>query len=151
WSLNYLNGQISIRRQVSGEEVIDPTGDTRPTNHFTMSKKRVVVYDIWKFFQGRFTKALEDWKVGSAELLERMRRMKDLRAQFDRLSFDEVRAYCFDECLCMAELARKLTVAHEHAGIPLRSYFGAGSSASAMLDVMGIKAHIDEHRQETPM
>jgi hypothetical protein len=39
----------------------------------------------------------------------------------------------------MAKLARKLTEAHEDAGIPLTNYYGAGSTASSMLKQMGIK------------
>jgi hypothetical protein len=38
----------------------------------------------------------------------------------------------------MAELARKLTEAHQAAGLKLKSYYGAGSSAAAMLSKMGI-------------
>ncbi len=107
---------------------------------FTVEKngKRVVIWDIWKFFQGKFTAALESWQIGTKEELERMARMKDMRAEFDRLSRDEIREYCYDECSKMAQLARRLVVAHNEAGINLRTFYGAGSSASGMLKLMGI-------------
>jgi hypothetical protein len=109
-------------------------------------KRRVVIWDIFKFFQGKFVNAIKDWKVGNTELWERMQKMKDQREHFDKLAYQEVQEYCFEECACMAELARKLTEAHIAAGLKLKSYYGAGSSASAMLDVMGIKEHLDSAR-----
>lgn len=105
-----------------------------------------VINDIWKFFQGKFVSALEDWKIGTPEMRERMRLMKDKRSEFDKLDNESIREYCFEECQCMAELARKLTEAHRTAGIPLKSYYGAGSSADAMMRVMGVKTHVAEAR-----
>jgi DNA polymerase type B, organellar and viral len=102
-------------------------------------KKRTVLWDIFKFFQSKFVSAIRDWKIGNEELWNRMQRMKELRPEFDKLDSQEVADYCFEECACMAQLARKLTEAHVSAGLRLRSYFGAGSTATAMLTVMGVK------------
>ncbi len=104
--------------------------------------QRFVLWDIWKFFQGKFVNAIKDWKVGNPELWERMSRMKDMRSEFDKVSPEEKRSYCLEECRCMAELARKLVEAHDAAGLKLKSFFGAGSSASAMLSNMGIQDKI---------
>ena len=143
WSLNYLNGRFSVRARVGyvGDEV--------------KWGKTVIVHDIWRFFQGKFTVALEDWKVPGGipkeereSILRNMREMKDKRSQFDRISSKEIEAYCLDECRYMAELARKVTDAHIQAGIPLKSYFGAGSSASAMLKVMDVQTHIKTSREK---
>jgi DNA polymerase type B, organellar and viral len=101
-----------------------------------------VIWDIWKFYQSKFTGALKLWKVGTEEELEQMQLMKDKRSQFDKLPHEQVRAYCLDECKKMAELAKRLVAAHDSAGLKLKSFYGAGSSASAMLDVMGIKKYI---------
>ena len=111
---------------------------------FTIIKgdRRRVVWDIWKFFQGKFVGAIENWKVGNPELWERMQRMKDRRADFDKLTFEEVLDYNLEECRCMAGLARKLVEAHEKAELELTSFYGAGSTASAMLKKMGIKDKI---------
>lgn len=105
-------------------------------------KRRTIIWDVFRFFACKFTKALEDWKIGTKEELAEMVRMKDLRSEFDRMGLDEVRAYCFDECRKMATLARKLIEAHEAAGLVLRAYYGAGSSGGAMLDVMGIRERL---------
>jgi hypothetical protein len=72
--------------------------------------------------------------------------MKNERARFDQLGRDRILDYCYDECAYMATLARRLTEAHEKAGLKLRSYYGAGSTASAVLKKMGI----DKCNRETP-
>jgi hypothetical protein len=142
YSLNYLNGRISVRNRKGfkdGKYLFGPS---------------IVINDIWKFFQGKFTAALEDWKVPDnvseeerARVLAHMRDMKDKRSQFDRMNEQEVLSYCLAECRFMARLARKLTDAHIQAEIPLKSYFGAGSSATAMLTKMGIREHVAESRE----
>lgn len=111
---------------------------------FTVKKgpRRATIWDIFKFFQGRFVAAIQDWKVGTPALWERMARMKEQRADFDKLDWDSVKEYCYEECASMAALAQKLTEAHEKAGLKLKNYYGAGSSAEAMLTVMGIKARL---------
>ena len=142
WALNYLNGRFSVQKRVGWT----PSGDLK-------WGKTVIIHDIWRFFQGKFTLALEDWKIPSGEsewrarILRNMRDMKDKRSQFDRISSKAIEEYCLDECRYMAELARKVTDAHIQAGIPLKSYFGAGSSASAMLKVMGIQKHVEKSRE----
>jgi hypothetical protein len=142
WSFDYLNGQLKLKKCVKifyGTPEFD---------------KAVTIFDIWRFFQGKFTGALEDWKVPSnvtaderALILKNMRDMKDKRSSFDKMEAEQVEAYCFEECRYMAELAEKLTQAHIDAEIPLRSYYGAGSSASAMLDKMGIRDHVEKSRK----
>lgn len=108
------------------------------------NEKPVVIWDLFKFFQGKFVTALQDWKVGDNALWVRMTKMKDQRAEFDKLDKGAVRDYCLEECMCMAQLARKLTDAHTAAGLKLTSYYGAGSTAKAILTKMGIKDQIRE-------
>ena len=117
---------------------------------FTLVKgtRRIVVWDVFKFFQSKFVGALKDWKVGNEVLWDRMTLMKDKRSEFDKESHDAVREYCLEECMCMAQLARKLTNAHTDAGLYLKNYYGAGSSAAAMLDVMAIKSKIVKPPEE---
>jgi len=106
-------------------------------------KKRVVIWDIWKFFQSKFVGALRDWKIGYLELWERMSGMKDKRGEFDKEKAEDIRAYMLEECQCMAQLARKLDDAHKAAGLKLKTYYGAGSSGAAMLTVMGVREKIN--------
>lgn len=111
-------------------------------------KKRVVIWDVWKFFQSKFTAALKDWKVGDEKLWFRMQEMKDNRAVFDEklrtgeITEDDIRKYCLEECACMGQLARKLIEAHNQVGLKLKNYYGAGSTGGAMLNLMKIGKQI---------
>ncbi len=108
---------------------------------FTVAKgsQRTTVWDVWRFFQGKFTKALTDWKVGSQAEIDEIERMKDQRSFFDKLSSLEVQEYCKSECRKLAQLARALIDAHEDAGLRLKSYYGSGSTSSALLNKLEIK------------
>lgn len=110
-------------------------------------RTRRVIWDTFKFFQSKFTTALRDWKVGEESVLARMEAMKERRADFDKLTRKQILAYCFDECAYMATLARKLIEAHDTAGLSLRSYHGAGSTASALLK----KLKIDKETRHGPL
>jgi hypothetical protein len=104
--------------------------------------KRVVIWDLFKFYGSRFTSALRAWKVGDEEIVSKMELMKDKRAEFDKETRDAVREYCLEECRCLAELGQKLIDAHASVGLKLRSFYGAGSSGGAMLTAMGIRDKI---------
>lgn len=110
-------------------------------------KKRVVIWDLFKFYQSKFVLACKDWKVGTKEQLEHMMMMKNQRHLFDKMPFDEVERYCFEECRFMAELARKLVEAHDDAELKLTAFYGAGSSGAAMLKVMGIQDQIVKQKE----
>lgn len=111
------------------------------------TKKRIV-WDIFKFYQTKFVSALTDWKVGDEEEWNLLQGMKDRRHEFDKLTREQVIQYCFLECRRMAGLAHKLVDAQEAAGLPLKSFYGAGSSASVMLDKMGVKAYLKKPPEE---
>lgn len=145
YSLNLLSTKFTIARSTSEYVQISP-------NKWRAKMGRsIVLNDIWKFFQGRFTVALKEWKIGTPEAIAHMEDMKKNRSKFEALvaagGAKIIEAYCLEECKYMAELARKLTDAHERVDLKLRSYFGAGSSASAMMDKMGIKAHVKNARE----
>jgi len=101
-------------------------------------KKRKIVWDVFKFYQSKFVSALRDWKVGNYKELEEMERMKNLRSEFDKLSMEEIRKYCFNECSCLAQLVRKLVSAHKDVDIELNKFYGAGTTAGYILDKMDI-------------
>jgi len=104
--------------------------------------KRVVIWDIGKFYQSKFVTTIKDWKVGDETAWERISTMKDKRDEFDKESMSAVKAYNLEECRYIAALARKLVEAHEKAGLKLKTFYGAGSSGAAMLNKMGIRAQI---------
>lgn len=155
YSFNWINGRFTVKKLEGKHVVIDPkTGG--PITAYKWGPP-AIIHDIWKFFQGKFTKALEDWQVPEGmtdnerkNALENMREMKDKRSNFDQLNDDDIKRYCFEECLFMARLARKLIDSHIKAGIPLKHYFGAGSSAEAMMSVMHVKEHVKEGRLRNP-
>ncbi len=105
-------------------------------------KRRKVVWDIFAFFQSKFTKACVDWGVGGKAEIEAMERMKERRGSFDAQSFEEIKAYCQKECHFLANLGRQLLTAHLDAGFELESYFGAGSTASALMKKNGVREFI---------
>jgi len=155
YSFNWINGRFTVRK-LEGTHVIVDQKTGGPTVAYKWGPS-AIINDIWKFFQGKFTKALEDWKVPEGMTdderklaLEHMREMKDQRSNFDQLSNDDIKSYCFEECQYMAKLSRKLIDSHIEAGIPLKHYFGAGSSAEAMMLAMNIKQHIHKARAENP-
>ena len=101
-----------------------------------------VVWDVFGFFQGSFVSALKKWSIGTTEQVERIQAMKRRRREFDKLPFERIRAYCFEECSLLAKLMTELDEAHEAAGLKLKSWFGAGSTASVLLDKLGIEASL---------
>jgi hypothetical protein len=109
------------------------------------SSRRTVVWDLFKFFQCSFVKALARWEVGTAEERERVAAMKEKRGAFAGIDEQE-QAYCNLECRLLARLARQLVTSHDDAGIPLRTYFGPGSTASVLLTSWGF----EEKKAEPP-
>ncbi len=105
-------------------------------------KQKIVIWDVLKFYQTTFVKALKTWGTGDPERLASMEYMKAHRSEFDKMPHAAVRTYCLDECAYLAEQAEKLTEAHEKAGLHLVSYYGAGSTSSAMLKAMDIESQI---------
>ena len=123
YRLNLLNRKFSVgRRTASGK-----------------GWRTTVVWDIFRFFQGKFTQALQDWKVCDQAIVDEMTVMKDQRSTFDKLDWESVKVYCQSECLQLALLGRKLLQAHEAANLKLSSYYGAGSTASTFLRRIGVK------------
>lgn len=113
---------------------------------FTVAKcsRRCRVWDIFKFFQSSFVNALKDWQIpeDASErkiVLDRMQEMKDARGDFENVDNAKIQAYCLEECACLAQLAKKLTQAHETAGFELTNYYGAGSTAAAVLSQFGVE------------
>jgi hypothetical protein len=105
----------------------------------TADRRTIIVWDLFKFFQGKFVTAIEDWRVGDEETRAFIRLMKDRREDFDKLPPADVRRYCLQECRYIADLAGRLISAAEKAELRLKSFYGAGSLGAAMLDVMGIR------------
>ena len=106
---------------------------------FTVSygTKRVVIWDVLKFFQQTFEQTLQDWAIDT----ENIGAMKARRSRFTVRDMPAMRAYCQTECRQLADLSQKLLQAHTSAGLTLRSYYGPGSTASVLLGQMKVKEY----------
>ena len=113
-------------------------------NGVKVQEKPIVIWDVFKFFQCSFVKALEDWKICPEKTLEYISSMKDKRSDFDKEEKINIKGYCLSECQYLAKLVTKLKNAHVKAGLNLKSYYGAGSTAAALLDTIGIKKLVKE-------
>lgn len=126
WRVNLVATRMTVRR------ADDPT-DAR------------TVWDVWKFFQSSFVKALQRWEVGTKRQVDFIARQKERRGSFAGIGRREER-YCQSECTLLAELVTRLLSAHEEAGIHLKSYYGPGSTAAVVLAEMGA----DQQRARFP-
>lgn len=107
-------------------------------------KRCVTVWDVGRFFQAPFCNgekrsALYAWNVGTKKERELIANMKERRNEFTRDDASQVSEYCLLECRKLAEVVAKLNDAHEQAGLPLKTWHGPGSTASAALRLMGIQ------------
>lgn len=106
-------------------------------------KKRhsIRVWDSFKFFGCSFVKALKGWSIGNEEQRARIAEMKAKRGSFENEDPKEIMKYCREECQLLAEMMKEVVAAHDEAGIRLRDFYGAGSTASAVLKASGTAAH----------
>jgi hypothetical protein len=99
-------------------------------------RSRRTVWDVFKFFQCSFVKALARWDIGTPDERARIERDKSRRKDFESIGERE-RTYCQLETRLLALLVRKLLTAHREAGLFLQSYFGPGSTAAIVLKEHG--------------
>lgn len=124
--LHYLGGMMRVRN--------------------TRTRRSVTIWDVGKFFQSTFVEALRKWQIASP--IDRIAEMKTKRSKFTLKERDSIREYCLDECAALAGLVESLNSAHEKAGLPLRKWYGPGSSASVALNKLGIRDKRGEHPPE---
>lgn len=104
---------------------------------------RVVIWDLFKFYQCSFVKALENWGIDTLNIDA----MKQRRGKFRASEMPKIRDYCKDECVQLAKLARKLVETHRKCDLTLKSYYGPGSTASVAISKMGA---IDYRGEQPP-
>lgn len=101
-----------------------------------------VVWDVFPFVQCSFVRWLTDWKLADETTLETLAAMKDLRADFDTVSVDEIKRYCLQEVRYLQLGVETLLDLAAGSGIKLRSYYGAGSIAQALLAKHEVKRYL---------
>jgi hypothetical protein len=97
------------------------------------AKRTVKIWDCFRFFGCSFVEALTNWKIGTEEQRSQILAMKNKRGAFVLEKAEDVELYCKLECHLLALMMRKVLDSHEKAEIPLTSYYGAGSTAGALL------------------
>lgn len=107
----------------------------------TITKSHVfVLWDVIGFFQSSFVKACYKW-LGDHKALEEIQRMKNLRSNFNEVSFDEILAYNTKENLLLVMVMKLLFEAMDEAHIRPARYDGAGALASALLGQNKVRQH----------
>ncbi len=117
YSLGLMNKQFTIRR----------------------GNERRVVWDIFSFYASSFVAALRDWKIIDESKIKVIESMKLRRNRFRDINRREIFDYCKSEVQCLASLGRTLIDSHDSAGLTLKAYHGAGSTASVLLQKWDIK------------
>lgn len=133
WKEGYVKwGQYSIRYAPSKQITIKSTDG-----------RMVHIYDVFGYFQRAFVYALEEWKVGTPEQVERIRTMKASRGSFSDESTKEMLEYCLEECRLLVVMMTKLRDAIIEGNIPMKQWYGAGAIAAAILEKEGVKRHVE--------
>jgi hypothetical protein len=90
---------------------------------------KVIVNDVFGYFQQSFVDTLSGWQIGLDEL-EAIREMKDARGDFTVARWNEIKDYCHKECLYLSELGHQLLDAIEEASLGSDGYYGPGALAT---------------------
>lgn len=118
----------------------------KPSRMFSLrhraTKRSILIYDVFGFFQTSFVKALEDWGVGEPAQISRIAAMKDKRGTFDLTESASVRDYCAEECSLLVSLIRRLIESTRTAEIPCKQWYGAGALAAAMMEKFRVRDFI---------
>lgn len=105
---------------------------------------KVVIWDLGKFFQASFLKALDRW--GIAAPIAEIEDMKSLRSTFKKSQSLRIKQYCYAECRALASLAATLESALDTADMAPTSWHGPGSVAASVLK----RLDIGNRRGEAP-
>lgn len=107
---------------------------------FKERRRRKTVWDIVRFFGTGFKDTLDLWRIGTDAKRAWIGKMKRARGTqtWNESMAREMRRYCMAECHLLARLARKNDRLYREAGIPLKSHYGAGSGAAAMLKALDV-------------
>jgi len=134
---DYLVSLLATRFSVAvhdGETVSKGLRNGRQRRAFKCKTR--TVWDLFRFYQCSFVKALTRWDIGTPDERQAIEKMKARRGKFSGIDERE-KAYCQAECRLLAKLAESLLSAHAAEGIVLDKFFGPGSTANVVLARMG--------------
>jgi hypothetical protein len=122
--------------------------------------RKVIVWDVFSFFQKSFVRALSDYRCAQCAAckseprghcikapwspadLERIESMKSQRGVFDPSQQQAIADYCVDECRYLSFLVRDLLTHIDAFGLKLNAFHGSGAIASAWMKAKNIKSSL---------
>lgn len=109
---------------------------TRTRGRAVVKGSTRTVWDVFAFFQCKFTAALTDWDVGTLAQREWIAANKERRDTFETISQVE-RDYCALECELLADMMERFRVVCTEAEIMPRTWSGAGKLSEALHKMHG--------------
>lgn len=144
--LHFQRGCFTVQRV--DDEVQKPTRNKDGRERTVVVGPKLTIWDCWSFFSTSLVNALKGWNIGTKEEIASIAKLKAQRGNFVSVPFEQIKAYCHDECRLAAQMIRKLITAHIDAGLVLRNFYGAGSSGAAMLTKWGAKEWLGQPPNE---
>lgn len=116
---------------------IDKRGTRIAFRHGRVGKWRVI-WDLFRFAAKSFVWTIgpKGWNVATPDELAEIEKMKARRGKFRDRDRAAMRHYNVLECKIGVRWMLALIQAHRDAGLPLRSYYGPGSTAAEMFEQM---------------
>jgi len=104
-------------------------------------RRKVTVWDVGKYYQSRFTAALESSGLAPSELITRMKAERGTDS-WNESAAGTMRVYCLEECQYLARLVTLLEGQHKAIGLKPSTWHGPGSTAGALLKKHRIDTYI---------
>ncbi|MGH7881439.1 MAG: hypothetical protein ACREN8_00805, partial [Candidatus Dormibacteraceae bacterium] len=109
--------------------------------------REVIVWDVFGFYQSSFVVALDGARTSAgerlcpAEVIDRIKGMKDQRGEFANLTDDAILTYCYEEVHYLTAMFRNTLTHVEAMGLKLTRFDGSGALAAAWLNSRDIKEY----------
>jgi hypothetical protein len=118
--------------------------EKRPYFHSPVVKLRsVTVWDVFGFFQGRFVKAVKEYKLNlTPEEWEILESGKAARGEFIWEDLDQITAYNHLECDLLVKLMNEVQSLLRGMDLHLKRWDGAGAIAAALMLKHNVKKHV---------
>lgn len=139
--------QFSIWRWPAGADKYERYHKRDGTSAWRMTPcDKVVLWDVWGFFQGTFVEAMDKWLPNDPDW-EFIKREKGNRKQFDRSEIETIRRYNQAEVRCLAAMMNAVRDSIRACDLTVTRWDGVGAVASAMFKKHGVKDHMAETPQ----
>jgi len=115
--------------------------------------RSIKVWDVFAYWQMKFTSALAGssnlFNAAQQDVIDFIGRMKAERSNFDRMSGDEIREYCFNECEYLSIMYRDLLIQLQRLdangkgdGLKPSSHSGPGAVANTFYALIRLKDYM---------